>query len=169
MPPIPHRVTVSYHPGSTLEEIQKEPEWGRGHEHRVGFINGQNRVPGLTHSGDEREDDSDPSEDIEAEIAAEKYHEFWDEAEEGKLVSFRDIINAQEDLHLRRPDVHSEGWRYVLNARENYIKNEEAWPANLERRQKEEDAKKEKDQGKENGDDQKGKTRSGARVQEEHE
>ena len=165
MPPIPHRVTVSYHPGSTLEEIKREPEWGSGHEHRVGFINTQNHVPGLTHSGDEREDDSDPSEDIEAEQAAEKYHAFQDEAEEGKLVNFRDIINAQEDLHLRRPDVHSEGWRYVLNARESYIKNEEEWPANVERRQKEEDANKQSD----GAEDQKSKKGSRGRVQEEHE
>jgi nitrate reductase (NAD(P)H) len=76
MPPIPHRVTVKYHPESTSAEINNEPEWGSGHEHRVGFINAQNRVPGLTHSGDEHEEDSDPIEDIDVEEAEVKYHEF---------------------------------------------------------------------------------------------
>ena len=62
---------------------------------------------------------------IKAEEAAEKYHEFQEQAEKGNLANLRDIINAQEDLHLRRLDVHSEGWRYDLNVRESYIKNEE--------------------------------------------
>jgi nitrate reductase (NAD(P)H) len=69
---------------------------------------------------------------IEAEEAAEKYHEFREQAEKGKLANLRDVINAQEDLHLRRLDVHSEGWKYDLNVRECYIKNEEEWLANLQ-------------------------------------
>lgn len=171
MPPIPYRVTVRNHPGSTLADIKNEPEWGGGHEHRVGFINAQNRVPGLTHLGDEREEDSDPSEDVEAEKAAERYHEFREQADEGHLVNFRDVINAQEDFHLRRPEVHSRGWRYVLNARKGYIKNEEEWPANVEKRQKEEEAKKEKDEGKrKSSDDQSDvKKEDQSNVQEEHE
>lgn len=87
-------------------------------------------------TGDEREDDSDPSEDIDVEEAAEKYHELQEQAEKGKLVNLRDVINAQEDLHLRRLDIHSEGWRYDLNVRESYIKNEEEWLANVNRDRK---------------------------------
>lgn len=145
MPPIPHRVSVRSHPGSSLQEIEKEPNWGHGHEHRVGFRNGQSRVPGLTHSGDERED-SDPNDEIETGEAEETYEEFRKEVKEGKLVNFRDVIGAQEDFHLRRPDVHSEGWRYVLNAKEDWIKNVENWPANVERKKKEENAKKKKEE-----------------------
>jgi hypothetical protein len=63
-------------------------------------------------TSDEREDDSDPSGDIEAKEAAEKYHEFQEQAEKGKLVDLRDIINTQD---LRRLDVHSEIRRYDLN------------------------------------------------------
>jgi nitrate reductase (NAD(P)H) len=80
-------------------------------------------------TGDERED-------IDVEEAAEKYHELQEQAEKGKLVNLRDVINAQEDLHLRRLDIHSEGWRYDLNVRESYIKNEEEWLANVNRDRK---------------------------------
>jgi nitrate reductase (NAD(P)H) len=177
MPPIPHRIRVRNHPGSSLQDIKNEPDWGSGHEHRVGFRNTQNRVPGLTHSGDEREEDSDPLEDVEAEQAAEKYVKFRDEAADGKLVNFRDLINAQEDLHLRRPEVHSEGWRFVLNAREDWVKNTENWPANLERKAKEEEAKKKQqpEEKQSNGDtsvksDKSGKDgEQGDDIQQEHE
>lgn len=33
--------------------------------------------------------------------------------------------------------MHSEGWRVVLNASEDWIKNTEKWPASLERKQNE--------------------------------
>lgn len=143
MPPIPHRVWVRNHPGSSVQDIQNEPDWSSGHEHRIGFVNGQSRVPGLTHSGDEIED-SDPHDEREAEEAQSRYQNFKEEVKEGKLVNFRDVIKAQEDFHLRRPDVHSVGWRYVLNVKEDWIKNVENWPANVERKKKEEKAAKEK-------------------------
>jgi nitrate reductase (NAD(P)H) len=174
MPPIPHRVTVKDHPGSSLQDVNDEPEWGFGHEHRIGFRNAQDRVPGLTHSGDDRGEDSEPSEDIESKKAAEKYYEFQEEVREGKLVNFRDVINAQEDFHLRRPDVHSEGWRFVLNATESWIKNEEAWPANVEKKQKDEEANKKKEgeeKKMESGDiaGKRSKDGKGEQVQQEHE
>lgn len=34
------------HPGSSHQEIDNEPNWGSGHNHRVGFKNKDNRVPG---------------------------------------------------------------------------------------------------------------------------
>lgn len=147
MPPIPHLVRVRHHPGSSAQNIQDEPDWSSGgHEHRVGFRNRQNRVPGLTHSGDERDEDSDPYDEVEA---AEKYRRFRERVEAGELVNFRDVVNAQEDYHLRRPEVHSRGWRYVLGVKEDWVRNEEEWPANVEKRRKEEDAKREKEKEKE--------------------
>lgn len=133
-----HHIVVAGHPGSSRQEIRNEPDWGSGHEHRVGFRNLENRVPGLTHSGDER-DDSDVSQDVEADQSQQRYHDFEQRVREGKLLNFRDFINAQDDLHLRRPEVHSEGWRYVLNATEDWIKNTEEWPANLQKKEKEEE------------------------------
>ncbi|PVH74043.1 hypothetical protein DL98DRAFT_605724 [Cadophora sp. DSE1049] len=172
MPPIPHRIRVRNHPGSSAQDIQNEPDWSSGHEHRVGFVNGQSRVPGLTHSGDETED-SDLYDEREAEKAHSKYEEFREEVRKGKLVNFRDVINAQEDFHLRRPDVHSVGWRYVLNAKEDWIKNVENWPANVERRKKDEEVDKEKkkqDATTQNGDSVKGnESHAEDGVQQEHE
>lgn len=81
---------------------------------------------------------------IEAEEAAEKYHEFQEQAEKGNLANLRDVINAQEDLHLRSLNVHSEGWRYDLSVRKSYIKNEEEWLANVQQRQKEKEPRREK-------------------------
>ncbi|KAK2629718.1 hypothetical protein QTJ16_000538 [Diplocarpon rosae] len=157
MPPIPHRVQVQHHPGATLQDIENEPDWGRGHQHRVGFVNGQDRVPGLTHAGDEHEDDSDPHDELSIEDARKRYEKLRDDEEKGKLVNFRDVINAQKDFHLVRPGVHSQGWRYVLNAEESWIKNVEKWPANIERREKEQEAKKKKQERgpSENGTPQK--------------
>lgn len=52
-----------------------------------------------------------------------------------------------QDFHLRYPDVHSAGWRYVLDTTEDWIKNVENWPANIQKRHAEEKAKEEKDGG----------------------
>ncbi|PVH68719.1 molybdopterin binding oxidoreductase [Cadophora sp. DSE1049] len=138
MLPIPHPVTVRYHPGSALQEVMNEPAWGFGHNHRVGFRNKHNRLPGLTHSGDEHDEDWHVREDIQASEAAGRYQEFREEVKKGKLVSFRDIVNAQEDFHLRRPDVHSE-----------------EGPANVERTQKEEAKKKKEEEEKRNNEQDK--------------
>ena len=51
MPPLPYDVRVKQHPGSTAEEIEDEPDWGNGHQHRIGYKNNQDRKPGLTHGG----------------------------------------------------------------------------------------------------------------------
>ena len=173
MPPLSYPVKVKYHPGSSLQDIEAEPAWGFGHEHRVGFRNAQDRVPGLTHSGDEHWEDHDANKVIETGKATEKYHEFQEKIEGGKLMNFRDVVNAQEDFHLRRPDVHSNGWRFVLNTRESWIKNEEDWPVNVEKKQKAEEARmKEKEEEKqENGDVDVNKSEddNGSQVKQEHE
>lgn len=50
------------------------------------------------------------------------------------------------------------GWRYVLEVTEDFVKNKQEWPANVGKRQKEEEAKKEKKQGQkdQSRDQQKG-------------
>jgi nitrate reductase (NAD(P)H) len=50
---IPWHVRVTDHPGSSREEIEAEPDWGKGHEHHIGYKNFQDRLPGLTHASDE--------------------------------------------------------------------------------------------------------------------
>lgn len=42
---------------------------------------------------------------------------------------------------MRRPNVHSAGWRYVLDTTEDWIKSTEDWPANIEKRKREDEAK----------------------------
>ncbi|KAF5004145.1 hypothetical protein FDECE_9359 [Fusarium decemcellulare] len=88
----PWVVNIRPHPGSTAEEIRNEPNWIAGHQHRVGFRDRNDRVPGITHRDDE-------------------YRE--------------------QDFHLRYPQNRSLGWRYVLDATEDWVKNKEQWPANL--------------------------------------
>ena len=53
MAPMPYSVRVQQHPGSTAQDIENEPEWGEGHQHRIGYKNRQDRWPGLTHGGGE--------------------------------------------------------------------------------------------------------------------
>lgn len=132
-----NRISVCSHPGSTNEEIAREPDWGAGHENRIGVQNTQDRLPGLTHSGDDRADDEFVNEALKRRKNLEqrkKLHE---------LVNFRDILDAQPDFHLRRPDVHSKGWRYVLYTTEDWVKYQQEWPANAKRQ------KQKQDQGKE--------------------
>ncbi|OAQ97561.1 hypothetical protein LLEC1_06394, partial [Akanthomyces lecanii] len=121
-------VHVQNHPGSTKQEIANEPDWGAGHQHRVGFRNKKNRVPGLAHDGDYSE---------EVRTARVLRTELQDEEASGQLVNFRDIIEHEPDLHLRHPEHRSLGWRYVIDTTEDWIKNQQKWPANIEREKKE--------------------------------
>lgn len=158
---IPWKVSVRHHPGSSAQDIKNEPHWTTGHQHRIGYRNRQDRVPGLTHQYDEAGDPPDltrsPSssdQDAEAEFdeeAKEGYRKLKEKAQRGELVNFRDIVTNEKDLHLRYPENRSLGWRYVLDATEDWVKNEEEWPANVEKRQKEEAAKKEKESHTEDG------------------
>lgn len=60
--------------------------------------------------------------------------------------------------------MHSVGWRYVIDTTEDWIRNQEPWPANLKKRKKEEeDGEKEKHEKEEKEEDEKKK------AQEEHE
>lgn len=125
---MPWTVTVQPHPGSSTQDIANEPEWGLGHEHRIGFKNRSNRLPGITHKEDRHHEDAVEEEKEQAQLQ--------EEAKEGKLLNFRDLIQHQEDFHLRYPENRSIGWRYVLNATEDWVKNEQEWPANQKKQRR---------------------------------
>jgi len=87
MPPVPYTVEVKDHPGSSLDEIWNEPDWDSGHEHRIGYTNRHDRVPGLTHSGDDFDSE-------EEELAIEGTDE--DIKNNDELVNFRDVFNREK-------------------------------------------------------------------------
>ena len=92
MPPVLWRVRAKDHPGSSLSEIQNEPNWTSGHEHRIWYKNRQDRCPGLTHADDEIEEEAK-----EQGKEAQKEHEELEEREKkGDLVNFRDIIKSEK-------------------------------------------------------------------------
>mgnify|MGYP003624107231 CR=1 FL=1 len=138
MPPIPWRVQITDHPGSSKEAIEQEPNWGVGHphEHRIGYRNRQNRRPGLTHEYDEHIEVDDY-----VEQARKGYDDLTRRTDEGDLVNFRDIVFNEKDLHLRHPENRSQGWRFVLQCTEDWVKNKEEWPANVQKRRKENEEK----------------------------
>lgn len=90
MPPIPWRISVQDHPGSTLDELINEPSWDAGHQHRIGYKNNQDRLPGLTHAYDESSEEDD-----ETETAVDHFHDLEDSAKGGDLTNFRDLVNDQ--------------------------------------------------------------------------
>ena len=141
MPPnVPWRVQVRQHPGSTASEIKDEPTWSGEHQHRIGFKNRQDRRPGLTHEGDEQsiqQDDQIAEREHFSERTKAEYDRLRRKVQKGELVNFREIVESEEDLHLRYPENRPLGWRYVLNYTEDWVKNGEEWPANVQRRQKE--------------------------------
>ncbi|KAI9746937.1 MAG: hypothetical protein M1835_002315, partial [Candelina submexicana] len=136
---MPYNIRVQQHPGSTTQEIRDEPDWGLGHQHRVGFKNRQDRRPGLTHG--EVVFSHNEEEKFKAE-AKKELEDLTNRIKKGELVNFRDIINSEKDYHLRRPSDHPVGWRYVLNITEDWVKQTENWPANIQKRKRQEDQKK---------------------------
>ncbi|KAI1389571.1 uncharacterized protein F4822DRAFT_205202 [Hypoxylon trugodes] len=144
MPVIPWVIRVGDHPGSSAEEIANEPDWDSRHPHHIGFKD-ENRVAGITHRNDDY--------DEEISEAKEQWKELKKEKKEGELLNFRDIITHQKDIHLEHPENHPVGWRYVLDASEDWVKNTEEWPANIKRRQKEEEEKAKKDKDSDSKDD----------------
>lgn len=143
---------MTAHPGSSDHEVTNEPDWARTHGHRVGMRDFNDRFPGLTHEGD------DWRYEIEKE-AEEKMDELKKMVEEGNLLTVRDYINKQEDLHLRRPDVHPKSWRYVVHTTEHHIKEEQPWFINQKKKQKEQEEQKKQqvDQQKEGLNQQQGR------------
>ena len=144
MPPIPWRVQTTNHPGSSRNEIEQEPDWSaeHRHEHRIGYKNRYDRLPGVTHERDEH------TEIDEVEQARDGYEKLKTEAKDGDLINFRDIVQGAKDLHLRHPENQSLGWRFVLQCTEDWVKNKEEWPAEIQKRKKEEEAKKKEEDEK---------------------
>jgi len=88
MPPVPWVVKVRDHPGSKPEDIENEPDWGAGHQHRIGYKNRQDRVPGFTNPSDEWTE--------EEKEAVRRDKELHEQEEQGKLVNWRDIMTHEE-------------------------------------------------------------------------
>jgi hypothetical protein len=87
---------VTNHPGSTAEDIDKEPQWGGGHQHRTGYLNRSGRIAGLTHDGDNAgpiENGADDHTFVEG--ARRQYRELQARREEGDLVNFDNVLRAQ--------------------------------------------------------------------------
>lgn len=144
MPPIPWRVHKTEHPGSSQQEIASEPDWATQykHEHRVGYKDRSGRLPGITHQDDEVQ----AADDVEE--AREEYQELIEKAKSGELVNFRDIVQNEKDLHLRHPENRSQGWRFVLQCTEDWVKNKEEWPANVQKWKKEKEEKEKENEKK---------------------
>ncbi|KAF2999125.1 hypothetical protein E8E14_004143 [Neopestalotiopsis sp. 37M] len=143
MPQPPRELNKREFPGSSAEEIENEPVWHPGHNHRVGFRNNQNRFAGLT------EDNKDHWDNVEekrlAEEGMKKYRKLRMEYNRGDLLNFQNVMQGQTDFHKRDPKNYPPIWHFVVNSTEEFIKNEQDWPANLELRKEKEEAKSNRD------------------------
>ncbi|ODM17807.1 hypothetical protein SI65_06595 [Aspergillus cristatus] len=128
--------------GASKKDIFNEPHWTKTHSHRVGLRDGDDRFPGLTHSGD------DWRFAIEEE-AEEKIQELKEKAARGELLTVRDFIAKQEDFEFKRPEVHPKNRRYVLHVTEDFIKEGQGWLINEKKRQHEEEKRQTQDTDKE--------------------
>ncbi|GKZ79170.1 hypothetical protein AnigIFM56816_003045 [Aspergillus niger] len=136
---------VAQHPGSSLAEIENEPDWElHSREHRLGYRNASGRYAGITHIGDELAENPE-----EVREAREQIGDLKRKVEKGKLVNFRDLIEDQknrEAFHLRHPEKRPFGWRYVPEYTEEWVKFGQEWPTNVRRRQEEEESQREEQQ-----------------------
>ncbi len=94
MPTKPHRIKIKQHPGSTQTDVENEPDWEGGLQNRIGYRNRQDRVPGLTHWGDEKEEDRNFKRE-----AVEEIDELHNRVRNGALINFRDAITQQKASH----------------------------------------------------------------------
>lgn len=133
---------MNEHPGSSSQEIADEPDWGFGHNHRIGFVNNEDRHPGFSHDGDYEEEEELTEED------AKKVEAVKARLRRGDMINFRDIMNAKTDFHLKHPNDHPPGWRFMVNVTEDWVKQGQDWPANQKAREKA-DAAKVKEEGAE--------------------
>ncbi|KAK4979657.1 hypothetical protein LTR28_003387 [Elasticomyces elasticus] len=106
----PRHPHVRYHPGSSEHEIAQEPNWGSGHQHRIGFRNRQNRFAGLTHPGDHDPYRHDEDRKF-AEKAMREHREISQEAKKGDLLNFQQI--AQGQTYRKLDQVRSRLARYA--------------------------------------------------------
>jgi len=154
---IPWRVQVQTHPGSSAQDIEDEPDWQGTGQHRIGYRNRQDRLPGFTHDEDEGQvpelttasssgvSSEEEEEEKFDEEAKRDFQALQQRASRGDLLNFRDIIGGEKDFHLRYPANRSLGWRYVLDYTEDWVKNEEDWPANVKKRKKVEEARRQEE------------------------
>ncbi|KAL1957591.1 hypothetical protein VTO42DRAFT_5702 [Malbranchea cinnamomea] len=142
----PHRTDPTYHPGSSEKDVEEEPEWGQVPGHRIGFRDKEGRYSGLTHHDGDWGDEKMDQEFIEH--AQEKYARLREKVEKGELLTVVDYMKMQEDHHLRMPSRHPAGWRYVLHTTEDFIKNQQNWPINEQKRDKEKQAREEAEKEK---------------------
>ncbi|KAF3014890.1 hypothetical protein E8E15_004993 [Penicillium rubens] len=135
------------HAGASEEDVLNEPDWVITHNHRIGFRDRDNRHPAYTHVGD----DWGPEQEQEFLAQAKKEaDELNKKLVEHDLITVRDYMDKQEDYHLRLPQHHPQGWRYVLDTTEDFIKYQQDWPVNVRRRQQEEEQKRKNEKLKEN-------------------
>ncbi|CAI7566087.1 unnamed protein product [Penicillium palitans] len=120
------------HGGSSRDDVLNEPDWAITHSHRIGFRDRDDRHPAYTHIGD----DWDPEQEREfLAQAKQEAEELSKKLGEHDLITVRDYMNKQENYHLRLPQKHPQGWRYVLHTTEDFIKYQQDWPVNVRRRQ----------------------------------
>lgn len=155
---VPWEINITDHPGSTEQEIQDEPDWIELQAHAIGFKNPEGRKPGLVDAAHDREE--------EIKAARRLRDELTKKVSTGHLVNFRDVIEHQTDFHLRHPENRSLGWRYVLETTEDWVKNKQKWPANLQKWEKEEEERKKK---KEEEEEKEGKGKKSSEDQDQEE
>ncbi|KAL1623550.1 hypothetical protein SLS56_008254 [Neofusicoccum ribis] len=119
MPPVAWSVEVRDHPGSSADDIAKEPDWDALRKHRIGFRDDQDRAPGITHQHDE---------EIERSVREPK------DARSGAPTNFRDVVQNHKDFYFRAsaPANRSTGWRDVLDTTEDQIKNFKDFPGDVQ-------------------------------------
>lgn len=93
MPSPPREARVRQHPGSSVQEIAEEPNWGSGHNHRIGYRNKHDRYAGLTHEGDHEWRTEEERKFTDE--AMRKYRELRGKAQKGELVNFQSVMKHQ--------------------------------------------------------------------------
>ncbi|CRK27704.1 hypothetical protein BN1708_014926 [Verticillium longisporum] len=125
------------HPGSSEQAIENEPDWGAGHNHRVGFKNVDGRVPGYS---------GEPGGPKYWEKAMKKYEALLDRKRKGELINFRDVIDGEDDLRLIHPQDRAVGVRFALDCTEDWVKYGQKWPINEAKKKKVEEKKKKREE-----------------------
>ncbi|KAK9413357.1 hypothetical protein SUNI508_02556 [Seiridium unicorne] len=170
MPQPPRETKKGAFPGSSVKEIENEPNWGAGHNHRIGYKNDQSRFAGLTHDGDEHWGSDE--EKRFAEDAMERYRKLRQRYNRSELLNFQDIMEAQtaspyttgcncSPMADFAPRISTKGIRTIIQRYGTGSSiQQRTLSTNIKARQKEEEEKKkEKKKGgetKENGDKPKG-------------
>ncbi|KAK0932344.1 hypothetical protein LTR29_016095 [Friedmanniomyces endolithicus] len=148
---LPWRVQVRAHPGSSAQEIHDETEWTGGHQHRIGFRNRQDRLPGLTHDEDADERPESDTSNSTSNTDGSSEEEFDEEAKQTWSSSRSDEVKAILSISvmssLARKTIISVTRKTGVwdgDCTEDELKQNESWPANITKRKKQEEAEKAK-------------------------